>query len=118
MPIGVTVYGVPLTRIAIALGNPLVKNSAALGALCAATDLFPAETFLTALRQALGRKSALIALNEEAFERGARAVCEPSELDEGPKCPRMQADGVPCDSVDAQCDECAERTAYLEPKGI
>jgi hypothetical protein len=29
----------------------------------------------------------------------------------------MQADGVPCGSVDGQCDACAERKAYLEQKG-
>lgn len=60
----VTVHGVPLTRIATDLGKPLVKN---VGALCAATGLFPVDTFLTAIRSALKDKCALIPLNEEAF---------------------------------------------------
>ena len=72
MPIGVTAYGVPLTRIATDLGKPLVKNIAALGALHAATHLFPADTLLTAIRQALKDKCAMVALNEQAFAWGAR----------------------------------------------
>jgi 2-oxoisovalerate ferredoxin oxidoreductase beta subunit len=46
----------------------------ALGALQAATNLFPQETFLTAIRQALKDKCAMIPLNEEAFRWGVRAV--------------------------------------------
>jgi 2-oxoisovalerate ferredoxin oxidoreductase beta subunit len=109
MPTGVTAYGVPLTRIATDLGRPLVKNIAALGALHAATHLFPADTFLTAIRQALKDKCALIALNEEAFAWGARAIEEPIDVNPDPKCARMQADGVPCDRVDAQREVCADR---------
>jgi 2-oxoisovalerate ferredoxin oxidoreductase beta subunit len=115
---GVTVHGVPLTHIATTLGNPLVKNIAALGALHAATGLFPAATWLTAIRQALEHKGALIALNEEAFECGRRAVDSSIDANDDPKCARMQADGVPCDSVGAQCDECEEGRAYLTTKGI
>ena len=74
VPGTVTLYGVPLTRIATDLGKPLVKNIAALGALCAATGLFPPDTFLTAIRYALKDKCALIPLNEEAFAWGRRAV--------------------------------------------
>jgi hypothetical protein len=36
--------------------------------------LFPEETYLTAVRQALAERAGLIALNEEAFRAGARAV--------------------------------------------
>ena len=74
MPVGVTAYGVPMTRIATDLGKPVVKNIVALGALQAATGLFPADTFLTAVRQALKDKCALIPLNEEAFEWGRKAI--------------------------------------------
>ena len=70
MPVGVTAHGVPLTRIATSLGRAQVKNVVALGALQAATDLFPADTFLAAIRQALKGKAAMIALNEAAFEQG------------------------------------------------
>jgi 2-oxoisovalerate ferredoxin oxidoreductase beta subunit len=45
-----------------------------LGALQAATSIFPEETLLTAIRQALKAKCAMIPLNEEAFAWGAKAV--------------------------------------------
>jgi 2-oxoisovalerate ferredoxin oxidoreductase beta subunit len=109
---GVRVHGVPLTAIAAELGNPLVKNIAALGALRAATNLFPAATFLAAVRQMLKGKSAMIPINEKAFERGAKAIGAPADVSTDPKCARMQADGVPCDSPDADCDECADAARY------
>ncbi len=74
LPAGVTVHGVPLTEIASGLGRVVVKNVVALGALQAATNLFPSETFLTAIRQALKEKCAMIPLNEEAFGWGVRAI--------------------------------------------
>jgi 2-oxoisovalerate ferredoxin oxidoreductase beta subunit len=74
LPDGMRVIGVPLTRIAADLGRVVVKNVVALGALCAATELFPEETFLTAIRQALQSKCALIPLNEEAFAWGVKSV--------------------------------------------
>ncbi len=67
-------HGVPFTEIAQGLGKSMVKNIVALGALSAATGLFPKETFLAAIRQALKEKSALIPLNEKAFDLGAEAV--------------------------------------------
>jgi Pyruvate/2-oxoacid:ferredoxin oxidoreductase gamma subunit len=67
---GVRPVGVPFTRIATELGKSLVKNVVALGALQEATQIFPEETFLTAIRQALREKAALIPLNESAFARG------------------------------------------------
>ena len=74
MPPGVTAYAVPFTRIAQDLGKPVVKNIVALGALQAATRLFPADTFLTAVRQALKDKCALIPLNEQAFAWGQNSI--------------------------------------------
>jgi len=71
---GVKVIGAPFTEIAADLGKVVVKNVVALGALQAATGLFPRETFLTAIRQALKDKCAMIPLNEEAFGWGVRAV--------------------------------------------
>ncbi len=70
----VRAVGVPSTEIAAELGQPLVKNIVALGALQAATGILPAETFLTTIREALQKKSALAAVNEEAFQRGLRAT--------------------------------------------
>lgn len=73
-PEGVKQYGVPFTGIAMDLGKPVVKNVVALGALQAATNLFPPETILGALRQALKDKAKVIPLNEEAFARGQAAI--------------------------------------------
>jgi 2-oxoisovalerate ferredoxin oxidoreductase beta subunit len=67
---GVKVVPVPCTEIAHDLGKMVVKNVVALGALQAAVRIFPAETFLAALRQALAGKPSLVALNEQAFEAG------------------------------------------------
>ena len=74
MPSGVSTFAVPMTRIATDLGKPLVKNIVALGALQAATGIFPADSFLTAIRRALKDKSAMIPLNEAAFEGGRTSV--------------------------------------------
>jgi 2-oxoisovalerate ferredoxin oxidoreductase beta subunit len=70
----VRMVGVPFTEIAVDLGKSMVKNIVALGALQAATQMFPADTFLTAVRGALKHKCALIPLNEEAFAWGIKAV--------------------------------------------
>ncbi len=70
----VTTVGVPFTEIAAGLGKMVVKNIVALGALQAATRIFPKETFLAAIRQALHEKAALIPLNEKAFEAGWQAA--------------------------------------------
>jgi 2-oxoisovalerate ferredoxin oxidoreductase beta subunit len=73
-PAGVKVFGVPMTEIAVDLGKAMVKNIVALGALQAATSLFPQETFLAAIRKALKEKCAMIPLNEQAFAWGVKAV--------------------------------------------
>lgn len=70
---GVKAHGVPCGQIAVDLGKKMVKNIVALGALQAATRLFPEDTFRTAIRQALRDKCALIPLNEEAFSWGVKA---------------------------------------------
>jgi 2-oxoisovalerate ferredoxin oxidoreductase beta subunit len=72
----VHVLPVPLSAIARDLGQPMVKNVVALGALAAATALFPTGTFHTALRQTLGGAPALLELNEQAFARGASVTLE------------------------------------------
>jgi len=70
----VTVMGVPFTEIAQGLGKLVVKNIVALGALQATTGIFPKETFLTAVREALKDKAKLIPLNEKAFQAGVEAA--------------------------------------------
>jgi len=68
------VVGVPCTAIAQELGFVMAKNVVALGALCEATRLFPEDTYLTAIRQALRHKPQLLALDERAFAAGVSAV--------------------------------------------
>jgi len=70
----IKVFPVPFTGIATDLGKAVVKNIVALGALQAATGIFPRETFLAAIRVALKDKCALIPLNEEAFAWGIKSV--------------------------------------------
>jgi 2-oxoisovalerate ferredoxin oxidoreductase beta subunit len=72
----ITVVGVPFTEIAAGLGKLVVKNIVALGALQAATNLFPRETFIAAIREALKEKAKLIPLNEQAFQAGRDAAME------------------------------------------
>jgi 2-oxoisovalerate ferredoxin oxidoreductase beta subunit len=72
----ITAVGVPFTEIAAGLGKLVVKNIVALGALQAATQIFPERTLLAAVRQALKDKPALIGLNEQAFAAGVRAATE------------------------------------------
>ncbi|WLT30253.1 2-oxoacid:acceptor oxidoreductase family protein [Geothrix sp. PMB-07] len=70
----IKVFPVPFTGIATDLGKAVVKNIVALGALQAATNIFPKETFLSAIGVALKDKCALIPLNEEAFAWGVKSV--------------------------------------------
>ncbi|HEX9729092.1 MAG TPA: 2-oxoacid:acceptor oxidoreductase family protein [Gemmatimonadales bacterium] len=72
----VIVVGIPFTSIAMELGAVVVKNVVALGAFQAATELFPAESFLRTLREALQTRRALLPINEAAFARGAAAYEE------------------------------------------
>jgi Pyruvate/2-oxoacid:ferredoxin oxidoreductase gamma subunit len=70
----VRVVGVPYAEIAQDLGNLKVKNIVAMGALQAATELFPEDSFLAAMRKALRSKPDLLPLNEQAYARGAEAA--------------------------------------------
>lgn len=71
---GVRSIGVPFTEVAVGLGKKVVKNIVALGALQAATQIFPPETFLDAIREALREKASLIPMNVQAFEIGRRSI--------------------------------------------
>ncbi len=73
-PVGVKAYGVPFTEIAMGLGKKVVKNIVALGAVQAATQIFPKETFLDAIRGALKEKASLIPMNEKAFDIGMASI--------------------------------------------
>jgi 2-oxoisovalerate ferredoxin oxidoreductase beta subunit len=71
-----TVVGIPCAQVATDLGKTMVKNVVALGAMQAATNLFPKESFLTTMRQALKDQCAMLALNEKAFAWGGKAYEE------------------------------------------
>jgi Pyruvate/2-oxoacid:ferredoxin oxidoreductase gamma subunit len=73
---GVTLVPVPCTEIARSLGNALVKNVVALGAMQQATQLLPMDSFLTTLRMSLRDNCAMSDLNEEAFKWGVKAAKE------------------------------------------
>jgi 2-oxoisovalerate ferredoxin oxidoreductase beta subunit len=78
---GLTVTGLPFTQIAIDLGKVVVKNIVALGAMQAATQIFPEESFRAALRKMLANQCALLPINEEAFACGIRAFKEAAAPD-------------------------------------
>jgi 2-oxoisovalerate ferredoxin oxidoreductase beta subunit len=69
---GRRVYGVSASEIASRLGAPVVKNMVMLGAFQAATGLLSEQAIPNAIKDALRDKTALISLNEEAFESGMR----------------------------------------------
>ncbi len=73
-PEGVRVVAVPCTDIARELGQPIVKNIVALGAVQGATRLLADEALLAAIRDALRKKKGAAAVNEEAFRRGMAAA--------------------------------------------
>ena len=74
---GVRAVGIPFTQIASDLGAPRVKNIIALGAFQRLTQLFPEESFLSALRRAFHpRAGSGLMVNEAAFFQGGRALAE------------------------------------------
>ena len=47
-------------------------------------------------------------------DRLAQLVSELADFVAAPGCAEMQADGVPCNSAQASCDECRKLTALLD----
>jgi len=70
---GVRCFGVPFTEIALELGKPILKNVVSLGALQAATRIFPEETFLTAFERGLKPDPKIQEINRQAFRQGVQA---------------------------------------------
>jgi Pyruvate/2-oxoacid:ferredoxin oxidoreductase gamma subunit len=68
------------TPIARDLGALRTKNMVAWGAFQVASRLFPMESFLYALRKALGEGSELAQLNERAFREGMEAAAAALEV--------------------------------------
>ena len=73
---GVKVYGVPFTEIAQTLGKGFRKNIVCLGALQAATNIFPKETFFEAMKRAFKPDPKIQETNRKAFEAGAASFME------------------------------------------
>lgn len=71
---GVRVHAVPMSDIALGLGARLVKNIVALGAMQAATELFPVASLEAVIEDALAGKKEYIPLNRQAFAMGREAV--------------------------------------------
>ncbi|HHX29627.1 MAG TPA: 2-oxoacid:ferredoxin oxidoreductase subunit gamma [Clostridiaceae bacterium] len=68
---------VPSMEIAAEIGNPRVANMAMLGAFIEATRLLKYETIVAMLKQLFtGPKAHLVALNEEALQKGAACVIQ------------------------------------------
>jgi 2-oxoisovalerate ferredoxin oxidoreductase beta subunit len=72
----VRIVGIPCTEIAARLGVTRAKNMVALGAFQEATQLFPVESFLTAIAGVFKREGVPLVLNQGAFARGAAACRE------------------------------------------
>ncbi len=70
---GVRAYGIPFTRLAAELGVFRVKNIVALGALQAATELFPVTTMRSALHRAIHAVAEVAHINDRAFDAGAES---------------------------------------------
>lgn len=70
----VRTIGVPFSEIAQTVGNRMVKNIVALGALQASVNLFSTETFLSIIKDMLKSKKDLISMNEEAFLLGKQSA--------------------------------------------
>lgn len=67
----VTVVEVPVTQMAIDMGEPKVLNIIMLGAYIGYTEVVDKEVILGEIRKKLGaKKPELLPLNEEAFEKG------------------------------------------------
>ena len=66
---------VPSMEIASEIGNMRVANMVMLGAFIEATKLLQYDTIVTMLKRLFtGSKAHLVALNEQALERGAASV--------------------------------------------
>jgi Pyruvate/2-oxoacid:ferredoxin oxidoreductase gamma subunit len=74
--LGVRAFAVPFTGIALTLGNPIVKNMVALGALQEAAALLTEDSVRAAIALALHGREALVTVNFAAFDRGVEAVRE------------------------------------------
>ena len=66
----IQVVKVPVTEMALEMGNPKVLNIIMLGVYIGCTQVVPAEVVWDTIARKLGNKPALLPLNRRAFEAG------------------------------------------------
>jgi 2-oxoglutarate ferredoxin oxidoreductase subunit gamma len=66
----ITVVSIPITEIASKLGSARSANMVAVGAVLKRSKLFPIRTVVAALKQMMGAKEEIIAINKKAIEAG------------------------------------------------
>jgi 2-oxoglutarate ferredoxin oxidoreductase subunit gamma len=66
----IRIVRVPVTELALEMGNPKVLNVIMLGAYIGYTQAIPEEVMLKTIESQLGKKADLIPLNREAFAKG------------------------------------------------
>lgn len=66
----IKVVSVPVTEMALEMGNPKVLNIIMLGAYIGYTQVVPEDVVLNTIVNQLGKKPAMIPLNKEAFAKG------------------------------------------------
>jgi len=71
-----TVLSIPAAELAADLGSVRVTNVIMLGAFLAACPLVRPQTAMAALKELLGSKTDLLALNVQAFEEGSRQAAQ------------------------------------------
>ena len=66
----IKVIPVPVTELAMELGNAKVLNIIMLGVYIGYTEVLPGDVVLDTIKKQLGKRPAMIPLNCEAFEKG------------------------------------------------
>lgn len=66
----IKIIKVPVTEMALEIGNPKVLNIIMLGVYIGFTGIIPEEVMLDTIVKKLGKKASLIPMNKEAFEKG------------------------------------------------
>lgn len=66
----IKIISIPMTDIAVKLGNTRTANMVAIGALLKCSKIFPLKTIADALKDMLGGKEELYLINKKAIEKG------------------------------------------------
>jgi len=66
----ISVASIPMTDIAVKLGSAKSANMVAVGAVLKRSKLFPIKTAVIALKEMMGGREDLVALNKKAIEKG------------------------------------------------